>query len=157
MQKITITLPAEEYSIIEFSQDEKPGLMTVNATLKDFEHKNIFAWHLSVIVIYNDHIKDSMPSKSEQELLCEFEETLDKSIKQDNNAVFLTSITHNGTRELIWRVHNPEIPNDFLHNMIENEDHPRPFEFTLEQDVAWTKAKWPLDSLNGKLTDDEAQ
>ncbi len=155
MQKITISLPVEEYSIIEFSLDEKPGIMTVNAALKDFEHKNIFAWHLSVIVIYNDHVKDNMPSKAEQELLCKFEETLDENIKKNNNAVFLASITHNGSRELIWRVYNPELPNDFLHELIEKEDHPRPFEFTLDQDIAWTKARWPLDSLDGELVDDE--
>ena len=95
-----------------------------------------------------------MPLKSEQELLCEFEEKLDSVIKKDGNALFLASITHNGSRELLWRVYQPEAPNDFLHKLIENEDHPRPFEFTLEQDIAWTKAKWPLDSLDGELIDD---
>ena len=54
MQKVTVELPTEDYSIIEFSQDEFPGMMTVNSALKNFEQKNIFAWHLSVTVIYQN-------------------------------------------------------------------------------------------------------
>jgi hypothetical protein len=157
MQKVSVTLPQEDLSIIEFTENELPGLLTVNAALKDFSERMPFAWHLSVMVVYKNTVNDNMPSKTEQELLVQFEEQLDKAFKKDGNALFLANITHNGSKELIWRVHNPEIPNDYLHDLIESEDHPRPFEFTLEQDVSWAKAKWPFSCLeqDGEKTKDK--
>ena len=155
MQKITIKLPQEDLSIVEFMQDELPGVLVVNGALKSFEECTPFAWHLSVMVVYQNTVNDNMPSKEEQELLVQFEEQLDKVIKEDGNALFLASITHNGSRELIWRVYNPETPNDYLHDLIDSEAHPRPFEFTLEQDVSWAKAKWPFECIDKQAGDDK--
>ena len=154
-EKVKITLPKDDYSIIEFSQDDKPGLMTVNAALKDFADKNPFAWHLSLMIILEETVKDNMPSQAEQQVLVEFEEKLDQVLRANGNAVYLASITQDGQREVIWRVYNPEIANDYLHDLIEAEDHPRPFEFTLEQDITWNKAKFPLDSLDGDYVEND--
>jgi hypothetical protein len=152
MQKVQIELPIESYSLIEFSQDDKPGIMTVNAALKDFQHKKIFPWHLSLMLSFNDKVADAMPSKTEHDILMQFEEQLGNHITAAGNALFLSSITHNGVRELIWRVYQPEIANDYLHDLIDSEDHPRAFSFTLEQDSHWEKAAFPLDSLDAELT-----
>jgi len=154
-QKVKIQLPQDEYAIIEFSQDDKPGLMTVNTPLKDFDQKTPFAWHLCVNVILGDTIKDNMPSRSEQEVMVKFEQKLDKEIRKDGNALYLATITQDGHCEIIWRVYNPEIANDYLHDLIEKEDHPRPFEFTLEQDIPWAKAAFPLDSLDGEYQENQ--
>ena len=155
MQKISVKLPQEDLSIIEFTQDELPGVLSVNAALKHFKDRMPFAWHLSVMVIYQDTVNDNMPSKSEQEKLVAFEEQLDKAFKKGGNALFLGNITHNGTKELIWRVYNPVIANDYLHDLIESEDHLHPFEFTLEQDTAWSKTKWPFDCLDKQQGEDK--
>lgn len=147
MQKMTVKLPQEDLSIVEFIQDETPGVLTVNAALKDFPERMPFAWHLSVMVVCQNVVNDNMPSKAEQGLLVKFEEQLDETLKKDGNALFLANITHNGTKELIWRVYNPELSNDYLHALIESEDHPRAFEFTLEQDINWAKTEWLFECL----------
>ncbi len=154
-EKVTIKLPSDDYSIIEFSQDEKPGMMTVNSALKDFDSKHPFAWHLSVLVLLGETIKDNMPSQVEQQAMVDFEKKLDKVIRQDGNALYLATITQDGHCEMIWRVYNPEIANDYLHELIESEDHSRPFEFTLEQDITWAKAKFPLESLDGEYIEND--
>lgn len=149
-ETVKVALPEEDYVYIEFTQNEMPGKAIINQSLKTFEHKPVFAWHLSLMVIYKDHIEDKMPSKAEQEVLFEFEKTLDEKIKANNNALFLASITHDGNRELIWRVYHPHTANDIIYDVIETEDHPRPFDFTLEEDKEWIKAKWHLDALDSK-------
>ncbi|NRA41588.1 MAG: DUF695 domain-containing protein [Pseudomonadales bacterium] len=154
-ETVSVVLPQEKLSFIEFSQDDKPGVMMVNAAVKDFEHKTPFAWHLSVLILCQQTVKDNMPSQAEQQLLVEFEERLDKQLRAEGNALYLASITQDGQREVIWRVYNPEKANDFLHHIIDSEDHPRPFEFTLEQDITWAKAKFPLDSLDGEFSENK--
>ncbi len=154
-EKISIQIPKDDYSIIEFSQDEKPGMMTVNAPMKDFEHKTPFAWHLSVRSILGETIKDNMPSQPEQQVMVDFEKKIDKELRLNGNAVYLATITQDGQCEMIWRVYNPEISNNYLLDLIEKEDHPRPFEFSLDYDMAWDKAKFPLDSLDGEYIEND--
>jgi hypothetical protein len=150
MNTINISLPKEDYAIIEFTQNQQIGVATINTALKNFEHKSVFSWHLSLIVLCEDLTDDKMPSKKEHEELKLFEEMLCKALQSNGNAIFLASITKNGYRELIWRVYQPEIANDYLLDLIENEDHPRPFDFTLDQDLAWHKTEWHFNILDKK-------
>jgi hypothetical protein len=60
--------------------------------------------------------------------------------------LFLGQITWNETRELIWRVFDPEITNTFLQDLIKSKTHFRPFDYRIEQDKAWKLAEWHLDN-----------
>lgn len=148
MNTVKVTLPKEDYTTIEFSQNGQVGMATINTALKDFAHKAIFPWHLSQVILCEEKNEDDMPSKSENDTLLAFEETLRKAIQANGNAVFIASITKAGYRELVWRVHQPEIANDYLLDLIEAENHPRPFDFTLEADEVWFKTEWHFNLLN---------
>ena len=118
MTDYKVVIPDEKPRIIEFIQDNSPGIAYVNRSLVDFEPKEVFSWHLSIIVEIQDIVENGMPSTKERELLDKFGETLDKNIKgadkQKPNALFLARITWNKTRELIWRVYDPEIADEYL-------------------------------------------
>jgi hypothetical protein len=148
MQTVKIDLPQEDYSIIEFSQNGLVGMATINAALKNFKHKNVFPWHLSLVIVCEDINDEKIPTKTEHEVLRAFEEKLGNHLQANGNALFLASITKNGYRELIWRVYQPEIANDYLHELIETENHPRPFDFTLEEDKGWFKTQWHFNMLD---------
>lgn len=148
MNKQSITLPKEDYAIIEYSQNNQVGMATINSALKNFEHKAVFPWHLSLIILCNEVNAEKIPAKAENEVLLEFEERLGEALQSNGNAVFFASITKNGYRELIWRVHQPEIANDYLLDIIHREDHPRPFDFTLEEDKGWYKTEWHFNMLD---------
>lgn len=153
IEKVQVVLPKEDFVFVEFTQDEQPGIAHINQAIKAFsetEGKKAFPWHLSLIVVYTDHIEDKLPTKEAHDVLVEFQQKLDATLKQDGNALFLASITHNGYRELIWRIHNPYPANDFVHDIIEAEAHPQPFDFTLEEDKEWHSAKWHIDALDTK-------
>ena len=152
-EKISINLPTEDIVMLDFTQDDEPGIAHINKALKTFiagEGKKAFTWHLSLIITYKDQIEDKMPSKEEHKKLVKFQQALDAKLKIDNNAIFLASITHNGYRELVWRIHNPYPANDTVHDIIEAEAHPQPFDFTLEEDKDWQSAQWHINAMDAK-------
>ncbi|MCU7550717.1 DUF695 domain-containing protein [Chitinophagaceae bacterium LB-8] len=148
MKQFRVVIPKEKYSIIEFIQDGLPGVGVINLSLRNFEPKEVFAWHLSILIDFDELIENGMPSGAEREVVDPFGEKLDTLIKGANpekpNALFLARITWNKTRELIWRVFEPEVANQELQNIIENNSSPRGFDYRMEEDIEWQLAQWHL-------------
>ena len=148
MDEYRVIIPEESYSILEFNQEALPGIAVVNTALGDFEPKVVFAWHLSLMFDLEDLIENGMPSIKEREILDPFGDHLDSLIKGPDpdkpNALFLARITWNETRELIWRVFDPETANKSLQEIISKDKSPRQFDYKMEHNPGWEKAKWHL-------------
>ena len=141
MEDIRFEIPEERFRIVEFRQEDLPGIMILNESLIDFKQKEVFAWHLSVMVHFENLIENGMPSRKECELIEPYREKLDSNFKGENqkkpNALFLARITWNKTQELIYRVYEPKIINVFLQQEIKYKFHPRLFDFRIDHDVEW--------------------
>lgn len=154
MPEHRVIIPEESYSIVEFQQDNFPGIGTVNIALRDFRPKVVFGWHLSLMLQLEDMIEKGMPSRAERDVVERFGDTLDARIKGKDvgkpNALFLASITWNATRELIWRVFDPEPANHYLQSIINDVPVvcPRRFDFRIDYDPDWELAKWHLADAN---------
>lgn len=148
MSEYRVIIPPQEFQIIKFIQEEQPGVATINTALKYFEPKIVFSWHLSIMLDLDDLTDNGMPSKEEQKIIESFEDILDKAIKGPNsdkpNALFLASIACNKTCELIWRVYDPEIANNYLNQIINTSIPPCPFDYRIDEDENWELAKWHL-------------
>lgn len=148
MTDYKVLIPDESYSVLNFKQDNFPGVAVVNNALREFEPKIVFAWHLSIMIDLDDLIDNGMPSKSEVEVIDNYGDYLDNEIKgpdkEKPNALFLARITWNKTRELIWRVYDPEISNSFLQEIITANSSPRQFDYRIDPDNNWELAKWHL-------------
>ena len=148
MTEYHVIIPKESYSILEFRQNSLPGIAVVNTALRDFEPRVVFAWHLSLLLSLEDLIENGMPSRQEREVIDRFGDVLDSSIKGDDpdkpNALFLARITWNATRELIWRVFDPEAANGYLRSIIDANFAPRHFDYRMEHDADWRMAEWHL-------------
>lgn len=148
MTDYKVLIPDESYSVLNFKQDNFPGVAVVNNALREFEPKIVFAWHLSIMIDLDDLIDNGMPSKSEVEVIDNYGDYLDNEIKGPDkdkpNALFLARITWNKTRELIWRVYDPEISNRFLQEIITANSSPRQFDYRIDPDNNWELAKWHL-------------
>ena len=148
MEEYRVQIPEEDFSVITFRQDDIPGVGVINASLSGFEPKVVFAWHLSLLIEFEDLIENGMPSQAERDVVDPFCDRLDAIVKGDHNekpnALFLGRITWNEARELIWRVHDPEIANNALKEIIETERYPRMFDYRMEHDPDWEKTKWHL-------------
>lgn len=139
-------LPKELHVLVELRQRKLPGFATVNLALKEFEPKKFFSWHLSVLIRCVQLVDDRLPSPQEQDLLYEFEDRLHLLIQAEDNALFLARVTHDAYREIIWRVHDPERANATLRSILKAKSYPREFEFRIDDDPSWDKARWYLDS-----------
>jgi Family of unknown function (DUF695) len=156
MKATNIVIPEEVHTLREFRQYDLPGFATINTALREFEPKLAFSWHLSVLLQCTDLIKNRLPSPDEQKVLYGFEDKLSALIKANGNALFLARVTHNADRELIWRVHDPEAPHSVIQNIIRARDHPREFDYRIEEDREWLKASWYLNNASGpSATSDE--
>ena len=140
-----VIIPEENFSILEFKRDNLPGIAVINTAIKDFEPKQIFQWHLSVILDFKNIIDNGMPSHEEIAIIDPFGDKLDSLIKGENrlqpNALFLGRITWNKTRQFIYRVYNPELANKTLNSIISGKEYPREFDFRMEKDQDWNYAK----------------
>lgn len=143
-------MPDESYEIVRFTQNDLPGHAAVNAALVDFERKELFSWHLSILIEADDLRENGFPTPEEQEILVEFEDKLEPELKKHGNALVFASVTHNGNRELIYRVHDPEPANEYIQSIIKNKDHPRYFDYRIDPDEDWEKTEWYLNALNNK-------
>lgn len=142
--EVRIVLPEESYTLIEFYQDDFPCIAMINSGLVGFEHKDIFRWHLSVIIDFEEMIENGMPSDEERKIVDPFCDQLDKEIKAGGNALFLVRETWNKTRRLVWMVYDPEIAHHHLQYIIEHHRHPRPFDYRMEEDIEWQQPEWYL-------------
>ena len=138
--------------MLNFNTERLPGVAVVNKSLAEFEPKEVFVWHCSVMIQCEELIENGMPSREEVEILDKFGDFLDDKMKGDDkekpNGLFLARITWNETRELIWRIFDPEIANDFLTDLSERKDHPRNFDYRIEEDEDWELTEWHLKKEN---------
>jgi len=148
MKEFKVLIPDECYQILEFNHEDLPGVAVVNSALKKFEPKEVFGWHLSVTLDLIDLIENGMPSADEVKVIDTFGDYLNDNIKGSNkerpNGLFLARMTWNKTRELIWRINDPELADSFLNRIISNNSAPRQFEFRMESDEEWKLTKWHL-------------
>ena len=148
-EEIRVVLPAETWTLMEWKQDGLPCVAMLNSALKGFEPKEIFPWHLSLIIDFDkdELLEMGMPSEEERAIVDPFCDKLEEEIYSGGNALFLIRETWNATRRLVWRVHNPEIAHDHLQYLIAHHRHPRPFDYRMEQDTDWSEARWYFDQL----------
>ena len=149
MEEFRVVIPDEKYTVLEFLQKGFPGVALINRALRTFEPKVVFGWHLSLIIDFENVIENDMPSQQERDVMDEFEERFSSLLKgpdsEKPNALFLARITWNKTRELIWRVYQPEAANKLLETVIEQNQYSRPFDYRLEYDKDWKLAEWHLE------------
>lgn len=150
MAEYRVIIPEERFDIVEFNQNGLPGIGVINRSLRDFEPKIVFAWHLSIIIEFERLAEKGMPSKTERKLVDEFGDSLDLALKGSDlekpNALFLARITWNATRELIYRVYDPEPPHRFLTQLINEKTYPRQFDYRIDNDSDWKLAHWHLNA-----------
>ena len=146
--EVRVIFPEEVFSTMEFTQQNKPGIGVVTSSLKEFKQRDIFPWHLSVVLYYDDLIENGMPSIKERQETDQFCNHLEELLKGEDsnkpNGLFLGRFTWNATRELIWKIHNPEIADQEMKKIIDTEDHPRPFDYKMDPDPKWELSKWHL-------------
>lgn len=146
MKDVKVVIPEEDLIVAEYEKDDQPGIVVINLALEAFEGRDIFSWHLSFIMEYEDLIENGMPSQEERDELEPFmndmEGLLAGSDTDKPNGLFLARHTWNGTVQLVYRIFDPEPVNHSLQRIIDAQEHPRPFDYRIDHDEEWEFAKW---------------
>src|SRR4051812_22927600 len=140
MSEVCVIFPQENWVLVDFRQNDMPGVAMVNRGLKKLEPKKVFQWHFSIMIQLSDMVENGMPSQAERDVVDPFGDMLDQRIKGEEtkpNALFLARITWNSTRELIWRVYDPEPVDAVLKEMIAAKSQPREFDYRIDPDPDW--------------------
>ena len=92
MEEYQVLIPDESYDLINFNQDNLPGVAVLNSALRDFEPKEVFSWHCSIMLEFEKLIENGMPSQEERDVIDKFGDFLNEKIKGSNkekpNALF---------------------------------------------------------------------
>ena len=148
MPEYRVVIPEERFRIVEFRQEDLPGVGVINESLRAFEPKVVFGWHLSILLRFKDLVFNGMPSESDRELVGAWGDAAGAAAKGEDlekpNALFLARITWNATRELIYRVCDPKPVDRYLTGVIDSKSYPRRFEYRMDHDPDWKLAKWHL-------------
>lgn len=152
-----VVIPDEVFAILQWEDEGLPAICVVNQSLANFEPKVVFGWHLSIILSCDQLNDNGMPTSDEVQVLDRFGDELGDHLKADGNAVFLARITWNGTRQLLYRVYDPDVANEYLMGLIDAGCHLREFDFRMEHDEAWEFGKYylshwesePVDGVDG--------
>jgi|SRR5687767_2613492 len=136
--RITIEYPEPDYSLFDTSRDDLPAVVVVNAALRGFAHRDLFPWHLSVLITPHAMAEHGMPTREECVVLDAVDEEIEAVVTGDRNALFLARETWNGRRQLLFRVHDPEVADGSLQQLISRGSQQREWEFQMEHDATWS-------------------
>ena len=151
-ETVTLFIPEESLAILETTDHEgAKALMVVNRALKEHRDnpglKQVFGYYCSIIFEYVDVDDNLWPSSEEFAIMQDYVETFDKGLKgvpEHPNALFVARVTHQGTFQMIWMLHNPQTAIEYLDEIIAKGNEVRCFEYRIEGDPEWKSLEWFL-------------
>lgn len=155
-ETVTIEYPEAIYSLFDTSRDGLPAVVVVNAALREFGHRDVFPWYLSVIIDALELANQGMPTRGEYLILDAVGDVIDDTVLKTRNAVFLARETWNGQRQLVYRVNDPEVAAGALQGIIDRGGQKREWEFQMESDLEWAHAAPYLSLFESATTDGNA-
>jgi hypothetical protein len=139
-EKVTIEYPEPLYSLFDTSRGGLPAVVVVNAALREFAHRDVFPWHLSVVIDARELADHGMPTRDEYLVLDAIGDLIEATLLETRNAIFLARETWNGRRQLVYRVNDPDVAAQALQALIDRGQQRREWEFRMEADVEWADA-----------------
>ena len=91
-----------------------PAVIAVDASLDEARRSKIRPWYLSIIVECKDVGPKKLPTPEGVTVLESEERDFEQRLCAEGNARLLALLTWNGTRQLLYRVRDPELANDAI-------------------------------------------
>ena len=145
-ETVCVQIPDPHFTLINAQRDGIPEVIVVNDALLSFQHAELFPWHLRVRLEAKETIENGMPSPSESRLLFEIGDAIEVAVLNGlthvgaKNSLFLARSTWNELRELLFQVHDPEIADSALRQLLESKSWDRPWEYRMHEDPQWKEA-----------------
>lgn len=139
MSEVTVHLPDPIYTLVTCTRDGMP---------------EICPWHLRITMFAEHVIDNGMPAPEESKLLFRVADRIEREVLKvttDRGAVdalFLARSTWNESRELYFRVHDPEPIDAALRKMVKRKTwYGRGWDYEMTHDPDWEKAGYVFQVL----------
>jgi hypothetical protein len=138
-------------AITQTVRDGRPEVLVINRAMRDLMRPDVFPWHLSISIQVLAGDANGMPTEKELGPVNETSDAVTAFVLTNQtesgapNILFLGQSTWNGKRELLFRVHNPDLALALLTDKTW-EKWKREWEFQLVQDPEWRLGR-PILSL----------
>ena len=134
-------IPKPYYSLINTSKGHDPAVVVVNTALRSFKHREAFPWHLRLTIECKAFADNGMPTAEEVTTLEHFEDEITEALQRNDNAIFLARVTCRSEREIVYRVHDPEVTSHLLQSLAEDPSPLREWDYRMEHDSGWILAQ----------------
>jgi hypothetical protein len=110
-----------------------------------FEHRGLFGWQLEIIIDAIEVAERGMPTSRETKVLDEIGDAIELVLTRATtkqgaiNALFLARVTCDSRRELVYRVHDPDLANGALAHAV-TQHNIREWSFAMFRDDGWEAA-----------------
>ena len=143
MSRQTFIAPEPSYTLVQRQDEDAQVYAAVNTPLAKLEQadRQLFGWQFSLIMELQTEDDKGMTLEAEAKEIEPFCLTLDSDLRAKGNALPLARITWKKTRELLFRVYDPVVADDIVKAIIESEEHPRPFSYSIDPDDKWDMAE----------------
>ncbi len=155
---VQIQLPEAKYTLAKATYEDLPAVLLINEALDGFSGKEAFPWHLRIFMQINNANNKGMPSPKESHKLFDFAEEIEGKLKSKTskdgalNSLFVARETWNGWVIVDFQIHDPEIADNVLKNLIKEtneelqkssdiEDSPVKWEYKMAADPSWSKTQ----------------
>lgn len=136
---VRITLPEASYTLFDGNRSDLPEIIVVNEALLSFRHTEVFPWHIEITIEAKDLAEQGMPTPDESAVLFELGDRIEGAVL-GKNALFLARSTWNGVRQLLFRVHDPEIAHVVLQAILAERPPIREWRYHMTHDREWALA-----------------
>ncbi len=150
MRDVRVVIPDVVLRGLTFRQDGSMGCGVLNTALKAFEERDVFRWHLSLMIETDEADTSDAAARLDAEVAGGFGELLTELMLSDvdkPNALFLGRLSWRGTCELLYRVHDPEVANAALVMLTDSKDIAWTFDYRMDDDPCWDLASWHLRAM----------
>ncbi|ROS01396.1 uncharacterized protein DUF695 [Sinobacterium caligoides] len=143
MSNTKFVVPESSYTVVQREDEGAKVYAAVNTSLASIDkaERQLFGWQLSIILDLQTEDAQGMTLDSESKEIEPFCQQLETDLRAGGNAMPLARITWRKTRELLFRVYNPAMADKLIQQLIEAEENPRPFSYTIDPDMEWEMAE----------------
>ncbi len=137
---------AERYLLLDGKKDDLPAVIVVDREAFTPERRG-HGWHLSVMMDCQELADQGMPTREEYLVLDREGDRVEALVCATDRGFLMARVTWNGTRQLMFRVSDPEPVAKALSDEIAQNKNERPWDFRMWEDADWKEAEWYANAI----------
>lgn len=134
--------PKPAYKLREGRFEGLPSVMIVNESLKGYQFKSTFPWHLHVRILMKETNAAQLPTRKEAQVLNEMEDEMSAALGKVCRFRYIGRTSWKGSRELFFYLDSPQAAQKVLRALTSAKPARRELEYGISADKTWSKVAY---------------